>query len=139
MEENISGATSGALNPDSREAQKHADNYYEAVRKMETDIDNIAENTGYTKEYISQVKEHLFIKKHDLGEYGIKRFDTDYDIAQSWQRLIDGKNIKSHDLILIKHEYAEQEYMSKGLSQQQAHDMANEKFNYTKSLIEWRK
>ena len=134
MIENISGAISGALDPNSREALKHADRYYESIRKMTTDIDNIAKNAGYSNEYISKIKEHLFMKKHDLGEYGTKRFDPDYDIAQSWQRLIDGKNIQPHDHILLKHEYAEQAYMSKGYSQQQAHDMANKKYNYAESI-----
>ena len=111
MSENIFGAISGALDPDSREAQKHAEQYYESVRKMTADIVNIAKNTGYANEYITKVKEHLFMQKHDLGEYGIKRFDSDFDIAQSWQRLIDGKNIEVHDYILLEHEYAEQKYM----------------------------
>ena len=113
-DENISGGISGALDPNSKEAVKHAERYYDSVRKMSTDISNIAENTDNTIEYISKIKEHLFLKEHDLGEYGVKYFDSDYDIAQSWQRLIDGKNI-------------------------QAHDVANQEFNYKKSLNEWRK
>ena len=136
---NVSVGISGALDPDSKEASAHAEQYYESVRKMSADIDRISENTDNPIDYISKIKEHLFIKKHDLGEYGIKRFDSDYDIAQSWQRLIDGKNIQPHDLILLKHEYMEQEYMSKGFSQQQAHDIANQEFNYKKSLSEWRR
>ena len=136
MDENISGAISGALDPDSEEASNHAKQYYESIRKMKTDIDNIANNTGYAKEYISKVKKHLFVQKHDLGEYGIKHFDPDYEIAQSWQRLIDGKNIQLHDYILLNHEYTEQTYMAQGYFQQQAHDMSNQIYNYTKALRE---
>ena len=136
MDEKFSSEISGALNPNSREAQKHADVYYESVRKMTTDIDNISKNTGYTNEYISKVKEHLFMQKHDLGGENLEYFYADYEIGQSWQRLIDGKNIQTHDYILLQHEYAEQNYMSKGYSQQQAHDMANKEFNYKKSLSE---
>lgn len=136
MNEHLSGAVSGALDPNSRAALKHAEQYYESVRKMKTDVENISKNTDCTSEYISKIKDHLFIKKHDLGEYGIKHFDPDYDIAQSWQRLIDGKYIQPHDYILLKHEYEEQGYMAKGYSQQQAHDMANIKYNYTESLKE---
>ena len=136
VNESIFGAMSGALNPDSREALIHADQYYDSVRKMTTDVDIISKNTGYTNDYISKVKEHLFMQKHDLGEYGIKRFDPDYEIAQSWQRLIDGKNIQPHDHILLKHEFMEYELMLEGYSQQNAHDIVNEYYNYKKALSE---
>lgn len=64
----ISGAISGALDPDSEKAQKHAEQYYESVRHMTTDTKRIAANTGFSEEQISKVKDHVFIKKHDLGE-----------------------------------------------------------------------
>ena len=123
VDENIiSNAVSGALNPDSREALKHAEQYYESIRKMKTDIDKITKNTGYTEDYIFEVKKHLFLEKHDLGGENPEYFHPDYEIGQSWQRLINGKNIQSHDYILLKHEYAERQYMSKGFSQREAHD-----------------
>jgi hypothetical protein len=63
-----------------------------------------------------------------LGEPYLEYFAPDYDIAQSWQRLIDGKKIEPHDYILLKHEYLERLYMKKGYRQQQAHDLSNLKF-----------
>lgn len=102
----ISGAIGGALNPDSERADKHAEQYYEAVRKMQTDVKRIAENIGYSEESIQSIKDFIFNEKHDLGD-GIDYFEPDYFMAQSWQRLIDGKNILPHDLTLIKHEKME--------------------------------
>ena len=62
-------------------------------------------------------------------------FYPDYDIAQSWQRLSDkNRKIEPHDIILIYHEALENDYMAKGYSQPEAHNLANEKYNYQKAL-----
>ncbi|MCX7842861.1 MAG: minor capsid protein [Clostridia bacterium] len=128
------GAISGALNPYSKEANKHAVQYYDSVRRMKSDSIKIADNTGYKPENILKIKEHIFIKRHDLG-LGVKeRFAPDYEIAQSWQRLIDGKNIKEQDYILLKHEFLELKLMEKGYLQQEAHLKASKKYNYSKAL-----
>lgn len=123
---------SGALNPYSKEAQTHAKKYYESVRNMKTDIKNISKNVGWKQDSIDKIKEHIFIKEHDLGNNTKERFYPSYDMAQSWQRLIDGKNIKEQDLVLLKHEYLELTLMKKGLSQAEAHIIASEKHNFAK-------
>ena len=137
VDENISGAVSGALNPDSSEAQKHAAQYYKAVRKMKTDVGKIAENTGISNHDIQEIKNYLFIDKHDLIK-GSERFDESYDIAQSWQRLIDGKSIKEQDIILLNHEMLEIKLVKNGATQNQAHIEATKQFNYAKSTDERR-
>lgn len=124
------GAISGALNPISKAAEKHAIQYYESVRHMKTDTQRISDATGISKDKIDKIKNHVFIKLHDLdGE--IKRFDPSYDMAESWQRLINGK-YESKDIVLLKHEYMELRYMEKGLSQDAAHRKASKKYNYAK-------
>ena len=75
--------TSGALNHNSDEAYEHAEKYYEAVRKMKTDVKRISQNTGYSEELIQQIKDFIFIEKHDLGDNGIRRFYADYKMAQT--------------------------------------------------------
>ena len=80
---------SGALNPEGEAAQKHADQYYESVRKMNTDVAKIAKATGYTEAQIQEIKDFIFNEEHDLGDR-IGRFDSDYMMAQSWQRLVSG-------------------------------------------------
>ena len=132
-----SGAISGALSPDSKEAQKHAEQYYESVRKMKTDVSKIAKNTEFSEEDILQIKNHVFIEEHDLGGDVTERFYPSYAMAQSWQRLIDGKSIQKHDLTLLKHEKMESDLMKDGYSQRDAHRITEKKDNYAKESREY--
>ncbi|MGI5829791.1 MAG: minor capsid protein [Bradymonadia bacterium] len=115
---------------DRKRAEEHAKTYYGLVRKMKTDVVRIANNTGYSYKDILRIKEHLFLKEHDLEEYGVRCFFPDFSIAQSWQRLIDGRDIKQHDLTLLKHELKERELMMQGMSQAEAHIEASKQFDY---------
>jgi len=137
MNENISGAISGALNPTSDEALEHAEKYYESVRKMKTDAETIAKNTGYSIEEIQKVKNYVFHEIHDLNDGRIDKFDSDFMMAQSWQRLIEGKNIKKHDLTLLKHELLEREYEKQGISHDEAHILASKKHNYSEEAEDY--
>ena len=137
MDENISGGISGALNPNSDEALAHASQYYESVRKMTTDVKNISRNTGYSIDEVKKVKEYIFYEVHDLGDGRIDRFDSDFMMAQSWQRLIDGKDIKEHDLTLLKHELLEREYKTQGISHDEAHVLASVKYNYSQEAEDY--
>ena len=127
----VSGAISGALDPDSNDANEHAKRYYASVRKMKTDVDHIAKHTGIPRETIQAIKDFIFNEKHDLGEK-FDYFEPDYMMAQSWQRLIDGKNIQEHDLTLLRHEQMERELMQQGLSQSEAHKITSQTYNYGK-------
>ena len=131
MDENISGAVSGALNPFSDEADIHSIQYYESVRKMETDVGKIAKNTGFSVDDIQKVKEYIFFDNHNLGDGRYDRFAPDYMMSQSWQRLIDGKDIKPHDYTLLRHELLEREYEIKGIPHDKAHSTATKKYNYS--------
>ncbi|NMB66199.1 MAG: hypothetical protein GYA16_15140 [Spirochaetes bacterium] len=56
-------------------------------------------------------------------------------MAQSWQRLRNGKNIKPHDIIMLKHERLEYELMNKyGYDYDTAHEITNKKYNYSFAL-----
>ena len=137
LDENISGAISGALNPNSDEALEHAGQYYESVRKMTTDVENISKNTGYSLDEIQKVKEYIFYETHDLGDGRIDRFDSDFMMAQSWQRLIEGRDIKEHDLTLLKHELLEHEYKDQGIPHNEAHILASYKYNYSQEAEDY--
>ena len=128
---------SGALNPDSKKAQEHAERYYEAVRKMKNDHKRIAENTNFSVEDVKQVKNYIFLEKHDLGGSELEYFYPSYEMAQSWQRLIDGKNIQKHDITLLKHEIMERDLMKKGYSQKEAHKLTEQKYDYGKESKEY--
>ena len=53
-------------------------------------------------------------------------------MAQSWQRLIEGKHIQKHDITLIKHELREKELIKQGMSQEDAHIAVSKIYNYAK-------
>ena len=133
----ISGAISGALDPSSERAKDHADRYYAAVRKMTTDCERIATNTGFELGDIESIKEFVFNAKHDLGGDIEELFTPSYEIAESWQRLIEGKNIQKHDITLLQHEMMEQELMRQGMSQETAHLITSRKYNYGKEAREY--
>lgn len=100
---------------------------------MTTDCARIAANTGFREQDIRVIKNHVFIEEHDL-QNGRKRFFPDYEMAQSWQRLIDGRNIQERDIVLLNHEYIESIFMKGGLSAVDAHEKAQRIYNYAALL-----
>lgn len=131
-----SGAVSEARNPSSKEAREHAERYYGLVRSMKTDVARISETTGFAEEDIQTVKSYIFMEKHDLGGAELEYFAPDYMMAESWQRLIDGKP-ESHDITLLNHEIMERDLMKKGIPQDEAHIKASGKYNYAKEAGEY--
>lgn len=122
------------INEYSKEAFAHADKYYGLVRSMKTDYIKIANNTGFNTSDIKMIKEYLFINEHIIdGEP--KRFESDFAIAQSWQRLINGDYIDL-DILLLNHEKYENELVNKGFSQYDAHIEATKKYNYNEASKE---
>ena len=126
---------SGGLNPYSPRADRHADMMYEAIRRRSTDYLVIAKNTGFTIEQVQIIKNYLFKDKHYLkGSTLTSRFDPTFEIAESWRRLSEkgGKNIKSHDVLLLHHELYEIMLLltDKNMSQNRAHILATDKYNY---------
>ena len=132
----ISGAYNDSNDPDWEKRNAHADQYYASLRnsKKTNVVEVIARNAGVESILVSRMYDHLIVNEYELdGE--VKRFDTSYDIAQSLQRLREGKNIQEHDLILIHHEATEYVLMNRdGLSYDEAHEKANEKYDYATAL-----
>lgn len=132
----ISGGISGAITDlYSDDAKNHAEKTYGNIRKRTVDVKRISKNTGYSEKKIREIKNYLFIDKHNLGDR-YDRFDPNFAIAQSWDRLMHG-NIEKHDFTLIKHEIYEKELISKGFSQDEAHKIASKKYNYRKESNEY--
>lgn len=104
---------------------------------MRTDANRIAKNTGFDVKDILEIKQFIFMDEHDLGENGIRRFFPSFEMAQSWQRLIDGKHIQSHDLTLLRHELLERQLILDGKSQDEAHAEASTVYNYAKESDEY--
>lgn len=140
-----SGAISGALtdknDPLYVKRDKHASTYYESIRnsKKEPIVKSISKNSGFSEVYISKVYEHVFLNEYELYG-GIKRFEPDYDMAESFRRLREGKDVQEHDIILLKHEHLEYGLMNKlGLSYDDAHELAQNKYNYKAALDNFKK
>ena len=101
---------------------------------MKTDTKRIAENTGWSVEDVQRVKEHVFFNSHNLGDR-VDRFDPSYFIAQSWQRLIQGKGeIKEEDIVLLNHELMERGLEEQGMTYEQAHAETVKLYDYAKYL-----
>ena len=130
------GAVSGARNPHSKEAREHAERYYGLVRSMKTDVSRIAKTTGFAEEDVRAVKNYIFLEKHDLGGKEPEYFAPDYMMAESWQRLVDGKP-ERHDITLLNHEIMERELMASGMTQEEAHIETSAKYNYSKEAGEY--
>lgn len=116
--------------------ERHANMFYEEVRKRKGDSERISKNTKWSVEDIEKIRNYIFIEEHNLGDK-VERFEPDYDMAVSWQRLNDGNNIQEHDLILLDHEHYEMELIEKGYSQYEAHIEASKKYNYAKGVDEY--
>lgn len=135
----ISGARITDLN--SAEADEFAEMYYEEIRHFSTDSKKIADNLGKEESDIRKIKAYLFeddsLIDPDTGES--RQFDPDCAIAQSWQRLMNGKDIKPHDKTLIEHELLEMKIKQEnpGIDHVKAHELASEKYNYPKEALEY--
>ncbi|MEA0554853.1 hypothetical protein U1P98_09715 [Lysinibacillus irui] len=85
-----------------------ADDMYESFRKSKTDVNSIAKNTGMNEQRVQRIKDHLLFKEH-IKEHGVGRFDSDYEIAQAWDRLQKGTH-KKNDIDLLNHELFESRF-----------------------------
>jgi len=132
----LTGASGAIPRNDIARMDAHAVLYYDEIRKRTSDVAAIAANTGFSVEDVQKIKNHVFYNEYDLGKKSLSRFTPDYDMAVSWQRLIDGKNIQEMDLILLNHELMEYSLMQTGLSYEEAHRTTEQTYNYTKYLRE---
>ena len=128
--DDICGARIGHLL--SFEARNIAKTLYEQFRRR-NDCFTVANNSRFTIEQIQLVKYYVFFEKHYNSDNEFERFTPSYDMAESWRRLSEksGKNIKPHDILLLKHELLEIAILAQNnMSQMNAHAMANKTYNY---------
>lgn len=139
-----SGGVAGALNdgndPGGKKRVKHAERYYEAVRRRDAgkEVEAVAANAGVPAEIVEKARLHVFVNEYDL-EKGHVRFDEDYEIAQSWQRLRSGLGIQQHDITLLFHESYEYDLMAQGVPYEEAHEATQRIYNYSQQLKDWKK
>ena len=139
----VSGALTSKNDPDFQRRTDFANSYYKEVlgRKREYEIAAVAKNSGMNEREVSKVFAHIFENEHLFMDGSIHKFDCDYDMAQSWIRLREGKNIQEHDMILLKHELMEAEIMGDGtdIPYEPAHEETTKKYDYKKALIKFLK
>lgn len=141
------GALSGAWNNDNdpyyREREKIAKELYKEIgnRKKIYEVKAVSKNSGLPKKDVERVYDHIFVREHLFSDGSIKKFDPDYYMAHSWQRLREGKNIQKHDLTMLYHELEEEKIMGSSLEivYEKAHEKAEAKYNYHKDLLEYLK
>lgn len=126
--------------------EKHAYSQYNAIknRNPEYEIRKIYNNLKKQNDYeiihkneIRRAFNHVFHDKHQLeNDNGV--FDPEYDMAQSWTRLIDGDKIYPHDIILLLHEAYESKLMQeKNMNYRDAHIATEKLFNYNRDVKEF--
>ena len=70
------------------------------------------------------------------SDYVIKRISN--DMSESFRRILEGKNIKPHDITMLRHENLELNLMKKyNMVHEDAHSLAEQKYNYKKELDEF--
>lgn len=133
-----SGAQSGAKKTEGWQ-DRHADLFYEEIRNRApySDANKIAKNISeFNAEQIEAIRQHMFIKSQPR-DGGLKRFDPDFDQAQAWQRLIEGKNIWDSDIVMLQHEFTELSIMrDTGCTYEEAHRVANESYDWFETFVE---
>ena len=132
--DDVTGASGAIPRDDLSRMDAHAERFYEEIRKRTSDVAAIARNTGIPAGDVARVKQHIFVDTHDLGDEAPERFTPDYDMAISWQRLIEGANIQEMDIVLLRHEMLEQEFMARGEPYFEAHKKAEAVHNYTQHI-----
>lgn len=122
--------------------ESYAYRQYDAIKNSNQSIEkrkiysNISEYMkDFSKQDIDIAFNHVFNDIHEL-ENGLSLFKPDYDMAQSWNRLINGKSIQEHDLILLRHERLEHDYMYviDSLDYDSAHAKTNKTYDYNSSI-----
>ncbi len=114
---------------------QRAEEYYEAMRARTDDAKKIAENIDVPADDANQVKTHVFEATHNT-DYGVRRFDADYDMAVAWQRMINNEHL-DRDIVLFNHELLESNVeQAYNLSYKEAHAIAQKEHNWDAMLKE---
>lgn len=137
-ERRSAGALTRKNDPLRKRRNAHAERYYEEIRNRRPSyiIRRISKNTGISENVAKNIYEHMFTQEHLFRDGTVKLFDPDYDMAESFRRILEGKDIKPHDIIMLKHENLELNLMKKyNMTYEDAHELTDKKYNYVKELL----
>lgn len=100
-----------------------ASRHYEEIKSVGMkDIDQVAKNTGLSRETISTVKQHIFFDSHKIPlndkNYRVGQFTPDADFGYAWKQAQKERELtqsqKEWLQQMIKHELTEIELMKQG-------------------------
>lgn len=120
----------------------HSELYYEEMRNRKQGyiIKKMSKNANISENAAKDIYQHIFIKEHTFQDGSVKRFDPDYHMAESFRRILEGKDIKPHDIVMLKHEKLELGLMKKyNMVYEEAHSLAETKYSYNKALNDFLK
>lgn len=132
-------AFAGGVYEEFLKSEKKAMKIYEEIKKngKKAFVDSISSNTKYSKRFVGQVYDYVFIEKHHLDD-GVKNFPPDIDMAHSFQKLISG-DYKPVDVLLLRHEHLERALEKRyNLTIRQAHAITDKKYSYQTLIIKGR-
>lgn len=116
---------------------KSAERDYAELRKVPVKelSKAVARSSGVSEAEAETAINHVFYQEHDL-DGGRKRFDAEYEMAQSWKRLRSGDGVQDHDRVLIRHEVAESKLMSSDMPYREAHEKVCEMgYDFDEALL----
>lgn len=141
-ETRITGALNKKNDPLGRKMRAHSELYYEEMRNRKQGyiIKKMSKNANISENAAKDIYQHIFIKEHIFQDGSVKRFDPDYHMAESFRRILEGKDIKPHDIVMLKHEKLELSLMKKyNMVYEEAHSLAETKYSYNKALNDFLK
>ncbi|MBJ6746654.1 minor capsid protein [Streptococcus sp. 121] len=132
-----SGAISSRRGDIKKQQDNFAERYYTQLKNSNREdvISKMVISSSLPRETVATALKHVLDNQYLLWdseeyEYRVRNFYPHYDMAQSFQRLYLG-NPKKSDIIMLQHESLESEYMGKyKLPYDEAHKLANQKYNY---------
>lgn len=130
------GAIAGGVYEDYIKEEEKARLIYKEIihAGKEAFTNSISANTQFSRRFVGQVYDYVFIEKHQLDE-GLQNFSPDIDMAHSFKRLMSGE-FKHADIILLRHEHLERALEKRyNLTIRQAHEITDKKYGY-QELIE---
>lgn len=131
----FNGAYNDKNDPYGEKRDLHAKRFYQTLRNSnkESVISKIATHSHFSVGSVEKIYRHVFVDEHSFSDGTRHKFYPDYYMAQSFQRLYTGQEVRKYDIIMLKHERLEYELMNRyGIKiYEEAHALAEKKYNYS--------
>lgn len=124
--------------PNSGWQAAHAERYYAEIASHApySDARRIAAHTSFTEKQVEDIRQHVFVEKHDFGDGEYHRFYPSYQQALTWQRLKEG-NGSEEDELWLKHELEELTLIRDfGYNVTDAHELAEQRYPWWETVRE---